>query len=107
MLRVYTKKPLKKFGRLSRYPNDLEKSLIFKLIIRSQFNYGPIVWMFCSRQTNDMINKLHERALRIVSNGQNSNFETLLGESSDICNHHRSIQTLMQRHVKCKITLAL
>ena len=31
-----------------------------------------------------MINKLHERAPRIVLNGQSSNSETLFAESSDI-----------------------
>ena len=67
----------------------------WRKIIRSQFNYCPIVWMFCSRQTNNMINKLHERTLRIELKDQTSNFETLLAESSDICNYHRNIQTLM------------
>ena len=42
-----------------------------------------------------MINKLHEKTLRIVLNDQTSNFETLLIEHCDICNHHRNIQTLM------------
>ena len=51
--------------------------------------------MFYSRHTNNLINKLHEKILRIVLNDQTSNFETLFIESSDICNHHRNIQTLM------------
>ena len=41
--------------------------------------------MFCSRQTNNMINQLH----------QTSKFETLFVEDSDICNNHRNIQTLI------------
>ena len=52
---------------------------------------------FCAKQTNNMINKLHERTLIIrslVLNDQTSNFETLFDESSDICNHHRNIQTI-------------
>ena len=40
-----------------------------------------------------MINKLHERALRIVSNDQTRNFETLFAESSDISKLHIKIQT--------------
>ena len=40
-----------------------------------------------------MIYKLHERNLRIVLNDQTSNFETLLVESSDICNHQEIFQT--------------
>ena len=51
--------------------------------------------MFCSRQTNNMINKLHERALRIVLNDQTSKIERLFADSTDICNQHRNIQILM------------
>ena len=51
--------------------------------------------MFCSRQTNNMINKLHERALRLVLNDHVSDFEALLCESNDVSCHHRNIQMLM------------
>ena len=32
----------------------------------SQFSYCPLVWMFHSRTLNNRINKLHEKALRLV-----------------------------------------
>ena len=51
--------------------------------------------MFCSRQTNNMINKLHERALRLVLNDHVSDFEALLRKSNDISCHDRNIQMLM------------
>ena len=70
-------------ARLSRYLNDAQKSLIFNLVIRTQLNYCPIVWLFCLGQTNTMINKLHKRVLRIALNDQIRNFETLLAESSE------------------------
>ena len=86
---------------LSRYLYDTQKGSIFRSVIRSQLRYCPTVWI-----TNNMIDKLHERALRIVLNNQTINFETLLAESSDICNHHRNIQKLMtERHIKYKKTL--
>ena len=62
--------------------------------------------MFCSRQTNNMIKKLHERTLRIVLNDQTSNFETLLVESSDIFNRLRNIQTRMSEGYKIQNNLA-
>ena len=37
-----------------------------KTFIESQFNYCPLTWMFHSRKLNNRINKLHERALKIV-----------------------------------------
>ena len=34
--------------------------------------------MFCSRKSNNLINKIHERSLGVVNNDKNSNFEDLL-----------------------------
>ena len=62
--------------------------------------------MFCSRQTNNMINKIHERALRIVLNNHFSDFEILLLNMNDITFHHRNIQTLMIELFKIKYDLA-
>ena len=63
--------------------------------------------MFCSRKTNIMIKKLHERTLRIVLNNQTSNFEMLLVENSNIFNHARNIQTLMMEAYQMQTTLLL
>ena len=49
-----------------------------KSFIESQFGYCPLVWMFCGRKSNNSTNHLHEKALRIVYNGNQSSFENLL-----------------------------
>ena len=54
-----------------------------------------------------MISKLHERALRIVLNDQTSNSDTLLVESSDICNHQRNMQIVMTEAYKIQTALLL
>ena len=44
------------------------------------------MWMFCSRKSNNLINKIHERPLRIVTSDKNRNFEDLLkSKKSDYC----------------------
>ena len=43
-----------------------KRGTLFKAFVESQFKYCPIVWMFHGRRSNSKINKLHERALRIV-----------------------------------------
>ena len=53
-----------------------------------------------------MINKIHERALRIVLNNHISDFETMLCSINDITIHHRNIQTLMIELFKIKHDLA-
>ena len=40
--------------------------------------------MFCSRLTNNMIDKIHERATKIVLNDHVSDFETMLWNITDI-----------------------
>ena len=62
--------------------------------------------MFYSRQINNIINKLHETALRLVLNDHVSDFEALLCKSNDISCHHRNIQMLMIELYKIKNELA-
>ena len=78
-------------SRLTNYLNDSVKKLIFSSIMKSQFSYCPLVWMFCSRQTNNKIKKLHERALRLILKDHVSEFEALLHKSNYISCHHRNI----------------
>ena len=93
-------------SRLSIYLHNFEKKLIFKSIVKSQFIYRPLVWMFCSRTSNNMINKLHERSLRIILNDYSREFNILLENNNDICNHHRNIQALLIEVFKMKNELA-
>ena len=53
-----------------------------------------------------MINKIHERDLRIVLNDNISDFETMLQNMYDITIHHRNIQTLLIDLFKIKHNLA-
>ena len=40
--------------------------LILKSFIESKFGYCQLIWMFHSKATNNRINPLQERALRLV-----------------------------------------
>ena len=63
--------------------------------------------MFCSKQTNKMTKKRHERAIKVVLNDHFSDFYTMLLNMNDITIHHRNIQTLMIELFKIKYDLAL
>ena len=68
-IRELCKKASQKISALSRISNQLndsEKVLLFNAVVKSQFNYCPLVWMFCSRTSNNMINRVHERALKVI-----------------------------------------
>ena len=51
--------------------------------------------MFHGRQINDKINKLHERALRIVYNDTVTSFENFLIKNKSFTIHHQNIQLLV------------
>ena len=80
--------------------------MIFNALIKSQFSFCPLVWMLCSKQSNNMINKILERALRIVLNDHISDFETMPRNTYDITIRHRKIQTLTSELFKMKYDLA-
>ena len=70
------------FGLLKFVPWDLS-ILVVRLLV---FVDNPLVWIFCSRTSNNMINKVHERALRVVLNYHESDFETLMQNGNDVRN---------------------
>ena len=86
-----------KLSTLSRVANLLSfnKRTLFIAFVESQFKYCPIVWMFHSRRTNNKINRLHERALRIVYDDDVSTFDQLLAMDKSFCIHHQNIQRLL------------
>ena len=53
-----------------------------------------------------MINKVDKRALRVILGDDLSDFETLLQNNKDICNHRKNIQILMIEMFKIKNELA-
>ena len=66
--------------------------MTMKAFFASQFCYRPLVWMFHSRKLNSRINKLHERALRMVNQDYVSSFTELLEKDKWKTIHNRNIQ---------------
>ena len=62
--------------------------LIMRAFITLQFNYAPLTWMFHSRTLNNKINKLHERALRLVYDDENLAYQELLELEDSMIIHH-------------------
>ena len=88
----------KKFTVLKRMKKYLDFSklrLLFKSFLSPNiFKYCPLTWMFYSRKTNNRINKLHERALRLACNDYGCTFEDFLTKDGSFIIHHYNIQTL-------------
>ena len=89
-------------ARISGYLNEDKLKIIMKTFIQSQFNYCPLVWMFHNRTLNRKINKLHERALRIVYKNENLTFQELLDKDGSVTVHHRNLRKLATEMYKIK-----
>ena len=66
----------------------------------SNFNYYPLIWMFCGK-TNNTINRLHKRALRVLYRDYNASFEDFLRRSGELTIHCKNLQKLMLEIYKC------
>ena len=82
---------------------DLAKrKTLMKAFITSQFNYCPLVWMFHSRQLNNLINKIHESALRLLYKDNKLTFNDLLELHNSVTIHQRNLQILATETFKVK-----
>ena len=66
-----------------------------QFIFTGQFSFCPLIWTFCSRQSNHLINKLQKRALRVTYNDSDSSFSELLEICYESTIHIKNIKALM------------
>ena len=64
---------------------DFNKKLIFSSLVKPQFNYCVLLWMFSTRAANYKINKLHEKGLIALLN--NETFNDMPSKSNDTTVH--------------------
>ena len=77
--------------RLAKIMPFKKKRTLMNAFIESQFSYCPLVWMFCSRTINNKINRIHERALRLVYLDYTCSFVDLLKMDNSVTIHQRNI----------------
>ena len=86
------KKASQKLHALSRNSNYMEDRKVkqtMHVFILSQFSYCPLIWMFCDRQMNNRINRIHEMSLRL---DYESSFQTLLENDNSTSIHDKNLQ---------------
>ena len=93
-------------ARISKYLCKDKLKIIMKTFIESQFNYCPLIWMFHSRTLNNKINKIHERALRIIYKDDTLTFSELLATDNAVTTHERNLQRLAIEMYKAKNNLS-
>ena len=68
---------------------------ICNAVILSNFNYCPLIWLFCNKGAYKEIDRTHKRALRILYKEYECSFKTLLTRSGSFSIHVRNLQKLM------------
>ena len=72
---------LNALSRISRYLDTSSKLIIYSSFINSNFLYCPLIWHFCGKVTNDKVEKLNERSIRIIYKDYTSSYYDLLEKS--------------------------
>ena len=85
---------LRELNRISPLLDPEKKRLVFNAVIKSHFNFCPLIWIFSSRRSNNLINRIHERSLRTVYNDTSSTLQELLKRNRSVSIHHKNIQIL-------------
>ena len=68
--------------RLSKSMGHPERKLIVQAFTLFNFNYCPLIWHFCSESNTAKIEKIQERALRLVLDDHISDYPTFFGKSA-------------------------
>ena len=92
-------------ARISHYMDLNKRRSLMKVFSTSQFSYCPLIWMFHSRKLNNKINRIHERAIRLVYQN-NLSFSELLDLDNSVTVHQKSLQVLVTEIYKVKNGIA-
>ena len=78
----------------------LDKAILLgNTFINSQFNYAPLIWMFCRKTLYHKIEKTNHRSLKVIYQFEEP-YENLLLESSSISLHQRHLCFFSNRNLQ-------
>ena len=80
--------------RIRKYLSLEEAKLLCNAFINSQFNYAPLVWMFCRKKQYLKIQKTHHKVLKVIYNS-NKNYDELLRDNNEFSIHQRHLRALI------------
>ena len=93
-------------ARISNFMSQEKLRNIIKSFIELQFGYCLLIWIFHSGTLNNRINRLHERALRLVYMENRLAFDDLLRKDNSFHIHHRNLQLLAREMYTAKNNLS-
>ena len=85
---------LSALARINYYLTQDQRLLLLNSVVKSQFSYCPLIWMFTSRYLNNALNSIHERALRLIYNDYELPFDRILENNKQKSIHQKNIESL-------------
>lgn len=87
--------------RIRRYITLKKALLLYNAYIVSSFFYCPLIWMFCSKSSHNLINKTHRRALCALHYRFDIDLEELLQLNGGVTVHTKHLRILLTEVYKC------
>ena len=99
-------KKLHVLARIFKYVETSKRRVLINSFITSQFSYSPLIWMFHSRRMEHRINKIHERALRLIYPSDSKlTFKELLKKQT-VSIHQKNLEVLATEIFKAKLNIS-
>ena len=92
--------------RIRKYLTLNKAILLGNAFINSQFNYAPLIWMFCRKTLCHKIEKIHHRILKVIYQSEES-YKNLFLESSSVSIHQRHLRFLVTEIYKSTTSLLI
>ena len=89
-------------ARISSYMDQRKLRTLMRAFIISQFQYCPLIWKFHSRLLQKKINKIQERAFRIIYKDAESTYSDLLEKDCAVTIHTKNLQLLIAEMYKTR-----
>ena len=83
------------FSRVANYLNYEKCKIPYNAFIMSNFNYCPLIWMYHGMISSNQVDRVQNRALRILNNNFTVPFEVLLARTDIRKAHTKNLQKLM------------
>ena len=96
------RKTLLKINAFSRLNTYISRADIITLhvVLLSNFNYCPLILLFCNKGANKEINRTHKRVLRMLYEDYECPLEILLTRSGGVCIHAKNLLKTNDRDVQ-------
>ena len=85
--------------RIRKYLTLDKAKLLGNAFIDSQFNYAPLIWMFCHKATYLKMQKIHHKSLKVIYQSDAS-YDDLLQLSNSVSLHQRHLRFLLRKYAK-------